>query len=163
MDLLESMGAVTVRKTIERWFKKLESELRKSILFDPGKENSVYMPRGYIELAEKLKKAVYFCHPHSLWEKGRYENTNYLIRDMLYPADDFRKLTRWDVSRIAGLLNGRPRKTLDWKTLKEVFLNLRQELPSAYINSLIFPVCHIPTKIRTVLKAGKLTFRSWLS
>jgi IS30 family transposase len=41
MDLLESMGAVTVRKAIERRFKKLESELRKSILFDPGKENSV--------------------------------------------------------------------------------------------------------------------------
>jgi IS30 family transposase len=120
MDLLESMDARTVRKTVENRFKKLEPVLRKSITFDQGKENSEHK-----QLAENTGIAVYFCHPHSPWEKGTCENTNYLIRDMLYPVDDFRELTQRDVSRIARLLNERPRKTLDYKTPQEVFSELR--------------------------------------
>jgi IS30 family transposase len=120
MDVLESMDARTVRKKIERRFKKLEPELRKSITFDQGKENSEHK-----ELRENTAIAVYFCHPHSPWEKGTCENTNYLIRDMLYPVDDFRELTQRDVSRIAKLLNDRPRKTLDFRTPYEVFSELR--------------------------------------
>jgi IS30 family transposase len=120
LDLLESMDARTVRKRIEQRFKKLEPALRKSITFDQGKENSEHQ-----ELSEHMSIAVYFCHPHSPWEKGTCENTNYLIRDMLYPADDFRKLSQRDVSRVARLLNERPRKTLDFKTPYEVFSHLR--------------------------------------
>jgi IS30 family transposase len=44
---------------------------------------------------------------------------------MLYPEDDFRELTRRDVSRMAASLNDRPRKTLEWKTPKEVLFGLR--------------------------------------
>jgi IS30 family transposase len=44
---------------------------------------------------------------------------------MLYPIDDFRTVTQRDVSKIAKLLNERPRKTLDWKTPKEVLSELR--------------------------------------
>ena len=120
MDALENMDALTVRKTIERRFKKRAPELRKSITFDRGKENS-----GHKELSKNLAMAVYFRHPHSPWEKGTRGNTNYLIRDMLYPADDFRQLTQRDVSKIARLLNGRPRKTLDFRTPYEVFSELR--------------------------------------
>jgi hypothetical protein len=50
---------------------------------------------------------------------------------MLYPQEDFRKLNQGDVLKIAGLLNERPRKTLDFRTPYEVFSKLRQELPSA--------------------------------
>jgi IS30 family transposase len=120
MDLLESMDARTVRKTVEMRFKRLEPALRKSITFDQGKENSEHK-----RLSENTGIAVYFCHPHSPWEKGTCENTNYLIRDMLYPEDDFRELTQRDVSKIARLLNGRPRKTLDFRTPYEVFSELR--------------------------------------
>jgi IS30 family transposase len=120
MDLLESMDARTVRKRVEKRFKKLEPELRKSIRLDQGKENSEHK-----ELTENTAIAVYFCHPHSPWEKGTCENTNYLIRDMLYPADDFRELTQRDVSNIAKLLNDRRRKTLDFRTPYEVFSELR--------------------------------------
>jgi IS30 family transposase len=94
--------------------------LRKSITFDQGKENSEHK-----ELTENTGIAVYFCHPHSPWEKGTCENTNYLIRDMLYPVDDFRELTQRDVSKIAKLLNDRPQKTLDFRTPYEVFSELR--------------------------------------
>jgi IS30 family transposase len=115
MDLLKSWGAVTVREAIERRFKKLEEPLRKSITFDQGKENSRYK-----ELSEHLVMVVYFCRPHSPWE-----NTNYLIWDMLHPVNDFRQLTQREVSKIARLLNERPRKTLDFRSPYEVFSDLR--------------------------------------
>ncbi|GHT98661.1 transposase InsI for insertion sequence element IS30A [Spirochaetia bacterium] len=120
LDLLRQYDAQTVRKTIEKRFKKLEPALRKSLTLDQGHENSEHRT-----LTENLGIAVYFCHPHSPWEKATCENTNYLIRDMLYPIDDFRELTQRDVSRIARLLNERPRQTLDFKTPKEVFSLLR--------------------------------------
>jgi IS30 family transposase len=120
MDALESMDARTVRRAVGKRFKKLEPALRKSITFDQGKENS-----GHKQLSENAAMAVCFCHPHSLWEKGTCENTNYLIRDMLYPVDDFREMSRRDASRIARLLNERPRKALDYKTPQEVFSQLR--------------------------------------
>ena len=120
MDLLESYDARRVRRTIEKRFKKLGPELVKTLTVDQGKENG-----EHVRLTGNTGIAVYFCHPHSPWEKGTCENTNYLIRDMLYPIDDFRELTQRDVARIARLLNERPRKTLDFKTPKEVFSHLR--------------------------------------
>jgi IS30 family transposase len=120
MDLLKSWDAQTVRKTIEKRFKRLEEPLRKSITFDQGKENSEHK-----ELSERLAMTVYFRRPHSPWEKGTCENTNYLIRDMLYPVNDFRQLTQREVSKIARLLNERPRKTLDFRTPCEVFSEWR--------------------------------------
>jgi IS30 family transposase len=94
--------------------------LRKSLTLDQGHENSEHR-----SLAENLGIDVYFCHPHSPWEKATCENTNYLIRDMLYPIDDFRELTQRDVSIIAKKLNERPRKTHDFKTPQQVFSQLR--------------------------------------
>jgi IS30 family transposase len=111
MDLPESTDARTVRKRIGKRFKKLGPAPGKSITFDPGKENSEHK-----ELSEYTAMAVYFCHPHSPRERGTCENTNYLIRDLLYPAEDFLELTQRDVSKIARLLNERPRKTLDFRT-----------------------------------------------
>jgi IS30 family transposase len=120
LDLLTGYDAPTVRKTIEKRFKELEPGLRKSLTLDQGHENSEHWT-----LTENLGIDVYFCHPHSPWEKATCENTNYLIRDMLYPIDDFRELTRRDVSIIAEKLNERPRQTLDFKTPKQVFSQLR--------------------------------------
>ena len=120
LDLLTKYDAQTVRKTIERRFKRLEPELRKTFTVDQGKENSEHEL-----LAQNAQIGVYFCHPHSPWEKGTCENTNGLIRDMLYPETDFRKLNQRYVSKIARLLNERPRKTLNWETPKKAFNDLR--------------------------------------
>jgi IS30 family transposase len=120
LDLLHSYDAQTVRKTIEKRFKRIEPQLRKSLTLDQGKENSEHK-----QLSENLKIDVYFCHPSSPWEKGTCENTNGLIRDMLYEVYDFRTLNQYTVGRIARLLNERPRKTLVFKTPKEAVANLR--------------------------------------
>ncbi len=120
LDLLKTYDANTVRKTIEKRFKKISPLLRKSLTLDQGKENSEFK-----KLKENLNIDVYFYHPASPWEKGTCENTNGLIRDMLDEVDDFRKLSQYDVSRVARLLNERPRKTLDFITPKEAIANLR--------------------------------------
>ena len=121
LDLLtKNYDAKTVRQTIEKRFKRLEPNLRKSLTLDQGKENSEHK-----QLSENLNIDVYFCHPSSPWEKGTCENTNGLIRDMLYEVDDFRTLTQYDVARVTRLLNERPRKTLGYSTPKEALANLR--------------------------------------
>jgi IS30 family transposase len=59
---------------------------------------------------------VYFCDPHSPWQRGSNENTNRLLRQYLPKGSDFRKLTRDQLNAIAAELNTRPRQTLAWKT-----------------------------------------------
>jgi IS30 family transposase len=122
IDRLESYTAEEVRKSIENRFKRLSPELVKSITCDQGKEMSEHE-----KLASKIKLKVYFCHPHAPWEKGTCENTNFLIRDMLEGETDFRNLTQAQVSRVARLLNERPRQTLGMETPKNKFKQLCAE------------------------------------
>lgn len=120
LDLLMKYDASTVRKTIEKRFKRIEPHLRKTLTLDQGKENSEHK-----QLSENLNIDIFFCHPHSPWGKGTCENTNGLIRDMLYEVDDFREIDQYYVGRIARLLNERPRETLGFKTPKEALAELR--------------------------------------
>lgn len=119
---LLSYDAKTVRKSIERRLKTLDPALISSMTFDQGKEMSQHE-----KLASNMRMKVYFCHPHSPWEKGTCENTNFLIRDMLNEITDFRDLTQPKVDRIATLLNQRPRQTLGFKTPEEKFKRLCAE------------------------------------
>jgi len=119
---LTSYTAPDVRRSIEKRLKKLQPELVKSLTYDQGKE----MAEHEI-LAKRIKMKVYFCHPHSPWEKGTCENTNFLIRDMLEGETDFRNLSQAQVTRVARLLNERPRKTLGMVTPKDKFKQLCAE------------------------------------
>jgi len=119
IERLLAYDSVTVRKSIERRFKSIEPELRKSITVDQGKEMSEHE-----SLSRNIKMKVYFCNPHAPWEKGTCENTNFLIRDMCRDITDFRKLTQQQVHKIARLLNERPRQTLGFRTPKEKFNEL---------------------------------------
>jgi len=89
--------------------------LAKTITFDNGVE---FASRDRIE--RELRARVYFAHPYSPWERGLNENTNGLIRRFFPKGTDFRLCEDEEIQRVRNLLNGRPRKALDFKSPREV-------------------------------------------
>ena len=116
---LLTKDAKAVRKAFAKEAKKLPKQMKQSLTYDRGKEMTEH------ELFTKQTKIqVYFAHPHSPWERGTNENTNGLIRQYFPKGTDFTKITNAYIKTVQDLLNGRPRKILNWKTPFEVFSDL---------------------------------------
>jgi len=73
-------------------------------------------------ISQELNTAVYFATPYRACERGLNENTNGLVRQYFPKKTDFTKLTQEEIQKVEYLLNTRPRKSLNFKTPNEVFL-----------------------------------------
>jgi len=116
---LPNKQASEVRKAFARTVKRLPKHLRLSLTYDQGWEMAEHKL-----FTKDTRVNVYFAHPASPWERGTNENTNGLIRQFFPKGTDFTKVSRYRIKRAQHLLNGRPRKTLDWRTPYEAFSEL---------------------------------------
>jgi IS30 family transposase len=111
---LKAKDALTVRKAFAKTLQQLPECLKKTMTYDRGTEMAEHKQ---FTIDTKIK--VFFCDPHSPWQRGTNENTNGLIRDFLPKGTDFNKVSARKLKWIQDALNERPRKTLDWDTPKD--------------------------------------------
>ena len=111
---LAGHGAEAVRDAITRTIITLPEQLRRSLTWDQGAELA-----QHARLKIDAGVQVYFCDPHSPWQRGTNENTNGLLRQYFPKGTDLSIHSAEEIATVAAALNARPRKTLDWKTPAE--------------------------------------------
>jgi IS30 family transposase len=116
---LKSREAEHVRAEFAKAFNRIPEHTRLTLTYDQGREMA-----DHEALTKRVNVKVYFAHKASPWERGTNENTNGLIRQFFPKGTDFSKISRREVKQVETLLNGRPRKVLNWKTPDEVFNQL---------------------------------------
>jgi IS30 family transposase len=125
---LAGHGAEAVRDAIAVTIGSLPDQLRQSLTWDQGAEMA-----QHAQLRIGTGPAIYFCDPHSAWQRGTNESTNGLLRQYFPKGTDLTKHSADDLAAVVLALNGRPRKTLDWRTPAEAFNGLlfSSQQPSA--------------------------------
>lgn len=126
---LAGRGAEAVRDAITEQITTLPEQLRRSLTWDQGAEMTQH---ARITIDSGLP--VYFCDPHSPWQRGTNENTNGLLRQYFPKGTDLARHTAESLAAVAATLNSRPRKTLGWRTpaeaLDEYLCSTASAIPS---------------------------------
>ena len=116
LRLAAGRSAPAVRDALTKRIQTLPAQLRRSLTWDQGKEMA-----EHVRFSVESGVAVYFCDPRSPWQRGSNENTNGLLRQYFPKTFDLSNTTQAQLDAVARQLNGRPRRTLDWKTPAEAF------------------------------------------
>ena len=97
----------------------LPAAVRRSLTWDQGWEM-----RAHARIAVAADVEIYFCDPHSPWQRGSNENTNGLLRQYFPKGTSLARYSPGQLAAVAEELNGRPRKTLGWKTPAEALAEI---------------------------------------
>jgi len=117
--------AGTVAEAMIAKISELPEQLRRTLTWDQGIEMA-----NHVRIAEATGLDIYFCDPHSPWQRAINENTNGLLRQYFPKGSD---LSRWGpgyLDNVAAELNNRPRKRLGWRTPAEALDKLLSEPPN---------------------------------
>ncbi len=107
-------GALAVQEAMIAKTSQLPELLRQTLTWDQGSEMA-----NHAQIAAATGLDIYFCDPHSPWQRGSNENTNGLLRQYFPKGSDLSVHGAGYLDYVAAELNNRPRKTLDWKTPAE--------------------------------------------
>lgn len=118
LELIQSATADETHAAIIRVLAPIKKHVL-TITTDNGKEFA-----RHADTAKKLDVNCYFANPYHSWERGLNENTNGLVRQYFPKKTDFTKITHSKISEIEYLLNSRPRKSLNFQTPQEIFLQM---------------------------------------
>lgn len=124
LHLPDGKSALKVEQAMRVEIQKLPEHLRRSITWDQGAEMS-----SHASFTVSTGIPVYFCDPHSPWQRGSNENTNGLLRQYFPKGVDLTQVTKDELAAVQDSLNGRPRKTLDYLTPSEKFAELSALTP----------------------------------
>ena len=119
LHLPDGREAIKVNEAMKQAIAGLPSELVRTITWDQGREMC-----GHAAFTIDTGVQVYFCDPHSPWQRGSNENTNGLLRQYMPKGTDLSAHSAEDLQRIARSLNNRPRKTLGFMKPSEALTRL---------------------------------------
>lgn len=125
LHLPDDHGALAVQNAIVEKMTELPDHLRRSLTWDQGKEMT-----NHVAIAAATDMDIFFCDPHSPWQRGSNENTNGLLRQYFPKGTDLSFYGAGWLDQVAAELNGRPRQTLDWKTPAEALNELLSKPPT---------------------------------
>jgi IS30 family transposase len=122
LHLPDDHGAVAVQNAMINKISRLPELLRQTLTWDQGIEMA-----NHAQIAAATDLDIYFCDPHSPWQRGSNENTNGLLRQYFPKGTDLSFWGEGYLDHVAAELNNRPRKRLGWKTPAEALDQLLSE------------------------------------
>ena len=116
VPLPDGHKAPAVRTAIVAALESLPDTAIRTLTWDQGTELAQHR-----EIASESGIRIFFCEPHSPWQRGTNENTNGLVRQYFPKSTDLNQHSATRIAQVAGELNDRPRKTLGMRTPNEIF------------------------------------------